>query len=119
VTKTRPNQSGGRRRDCGRRIQKKDQAGAASLSDWEQLVYCVWVADYMMRNAGDFANAQDMYPSFQSDAKKLAARLGLVATRAAFSLSQRDLQKEYFNQFERICDELKSAETKVAPRGQR
>jgi hypothetical protein len=91
-------------------IQKEAQAGAASLSDWERLVYCLWIADYMMRNAGDFANAQDMYPNFQSDAKQLADRLGLPATRDAFSLSQRKLQKEYFDRFERICDEIKSAE---------
>jgi hypothetical protein len=95
-------------------IQKKARAGAASLSDWEQLVYCLWLADYMMRNAGDFANAQDMCPTFQSDAKQFAERLGLAATRDAFSLSQRKLQKEYFDRFERICNEIKSAEPKAA-----
>jgi hypothetical protein len=95
-------------------IRKKAEAGPASLSDWEQLVYCLWRADYMMRNAGDFANARDMCPTFQSDAKQLAQRLGLPETLEAFSLSQRKLQKEYFDRFERICDEIKSAETKAA-----
>jgi hypothetical protein len=95
-------------------IQKKAQAGAASLGDWEQLVYCLWLADYMMRNAGDLANAQDMCPTFQRDAARLAERLGLAATREAFSLSQRKLQKEYFDRFERICDEIKNAEPKAA-----
>lgn len=94
-------------------IRKKAQADAASLSDWEQLVYCLWLADYMMRNAGDFANAQDMCPTFQSDAQQLAERLGLAVTREAFSLSQHKLQKEYFDRFERICDEIKSAEPKA------
>jgi hypothetical protein len=68
----------------------------------------------MMRNAGDFANAVDMYPTFQTDAKQFAEQLGLVITRDAFSLSQRKLQKEYFGRFERICDEIKSAEPNVA-----
>jgi len=94
-------------------IQKKAETGATSLSDWERLVYCLWITDYMMRNAGDFANAQDMYPSFQADAKQLAERLDLAETREAFSLSQRKLQKEYFDRFERICDEIKSAGPKA------
>ena len=75
-------------------IRKKAEAGPASLSDWEQLVYCLWRADYMMRNAGDFANAPDMYPSFQTDAKRLAKQLRLPVVHEAFSLSQRKLQKE-------------------------
>ena len=39
-------------------IEKKAQSGADSLNEWERLVYCLWLADYMMRNAGDFANVQ-------------------------------------------------------------
>ena len=97
----------------GQVVEKKAQVGPAGLSDWERLVYCVWVADYMMRNAGDFANAVDMYPTFQSDAQQLAQRLGLAATCEAFSLSQRKLQKEYFDRFESICDELKNVDPNV------
>jgi hypothetical protein len=98
----------------GQVVEKKAQLGVAGLSDWERLVYCLWVADYMMRNAGDFANAVDMYPTFQSDAQQFAQRLGLTATRDAFSLSQRKLQKEYFDRFEHICDEIKSIDPAVA-----
>lgn len=65
-----------------------------------------------MRNAGDVANAEDMHPNFQSDAKQLAKRLGLAVTYDAFSLSERKLQKEYFDRFERICEEVKNAEPK-------
>src|SRR5690242_16869573 len=90
-------------------VEKKAQVGVAGLNDWERLVYCLWLADYMMRNAGDFANAEDMCPTFQTDAKQFAQRLGLAITLEAFSLSQRKLQNEYFDRFERICDEIKSA----------
>ena len=34
-------------------IQKKASCGIERLSPWERLVYCLWVADYGMRNAGD------------------------------------------------------------------
>jgi len=95
-------------------VEKKAQVGSASLSDWERLVYCLWVTDYMMRNAGDFANAEVMYPDFQSDAKEFAKRLGLAVTHEAFSLSRRKLQREYLDRFEAICDEIKGAETRDA-----
>jgi hypothetical protein len=94
-------------------IQKKAKSGLASLSDWERLVYCVWFADYMMRNGGDFGNS-DMYPAFQTDAAQIATRLGLATTRDTFSLSRRKLHKEYFDRFEKVVEEIKSAEPNAA-----
>src|SRR5882762_4858439 len=98
-------------------IQKKAKAGVVSLSDWERLVYCLWLTDYMMRNAGDFANAVDMYPDFQTDAKRFANQLSLPATCEAFSLSQHELQRQYFERFEAICDEIRNAEPSASPNG--
>lgn len=94
----------------GEVVDKKAQTGLSSLSDLERLIYCLWITDYMMRNAGDFANAEVMYPEFQSDAKQFAKQLGLARTQEAFSLSQRKLRKEYFERFETICDEIKNAD---------
>lgn len=98
-------------------IQKKAQSGADSLNEWERLVYCLWLADYMMRNAGDFANAADMCPGFQKDAKRLAERLSLPLTSEAFGLSRRKLQREYFERFESMCNEIRSAEPGASPNG--
>jgi len=81
-------------------VEKMDGAGVGSLSTWERLLYCIWVADYMMRNAGDFANAAVMYPDFQSDAKLFARELSLPVICETFSLSQQQLQQEYFERFE-------------------
>lgn len=94
----------------GQIVEKEAHAGLSTLSDLERLIYCLWVTDYMMRNAGDFANAEDMYPEFQSDAKRFAKSLGLAQTHEAFSLSQGNLQREYFDRFEAICDEIKSVD---------
>lgn len=91
-------------------IEKKAQSGSDSLNKWEGLVYCLWLADYMMRNAGDFANAVDMCPDFQKDAKRLAVRLSLPLTSEAFGLPRRKLQREYFERFEAMCNEIRSAE---------
>ena len=99
----------------GQVIEKWTQSGATSLNDWERLVYCLWVTDYMMRNAGDFANAVDMYPDFRTDAKRFAKQLSLPATYDAFSLSQPKLRGEYVERFEEICDEIRSAEPCARP----
>jgi hypothetical protein len=45
-------------------IEKRVVVGDAALNEWERLVYRLWVTDYMMRNAGDFANAKVMLPTF-------------------------------------------------------
>jgi len=99
----------------GEVIEKKAKGGLESLNSWERLVYCVYITDYMMRNAGDFANAAVMYPDFQKDGKRFAKELSLPATSEAFSLSERKLQREYFDRFEAICDEIKKAEPGVSP----
>jgi len=91
-------------------IEKKAKSGPGSLNDWERLLYCLWVVDYMMRNAGDLANAADMYPNWQTDAKRLATGLSLPGTKEVFSLSKKKLQAEYFDRFEAVCSEIKNAE---------
>jgi hypothetical protein len=93
-------------------IQKEARGGVECLSPWERLVYCLWVADYGMRNAGDLDTAADVYPQFHLDAKRMAETLSLPLTREAFSLSQGDLEREYFDRFESICDEIRAAEAR-------
>jgi hypothetical protein len=90
-------------------ISKMVGGGVECLQPWEMLVYCLWVADYGMRNAGDLDTAADVYPEFQSEAKRMAETLSLRLTHEAFSLSQGDLEREYFDRFESICDEIKAA----------
>ena len=43
-------------------IRKITCSSIECLSPWEMLVYCLWVADYGMRNAGDLDTAADVYP---------------------------------------------------------
>jgi hypothetical protein len=90
-------------------IQKKAREGIGNLTPLEKLIYCVWVADYGMRNAGDLDAAHDVYANFQLEAAHLANDLSLKATRDAFELPTDDLQRQYFERFDDICDELKNA----------
>ena len=90
-------------------ITKKASVGMAALSAMERLVYCLWVADYGMRNAGDLATAHDLYPGFQREAADLAQELSLPFTSESFSLPAAAFQQQYFQRFDRICHELQHA----------
>jgi hypothetical protein len=98
-------------------IRKKARGGAACLSPWEMLVYCLWVADYGMRNAGDLDTAGDVYAEFQSNGRRMAEVLSLELTRESFALPRRGLEREYFNRFESICREIRAAEPRAGNGG--
>ena len=88
-------------------IQKKASLGMAGISPWEALVYCVWVADYGMRNAGDLDTAEDVYAGFHLDARRIADELSLPVTHAVFSLPKNDLEEQYFNRFDDMTYEIR------------
>jgi hypothetical protein len=90
-------------------IEKKASTGVSSLTARERLIYCLWVADYGMRNAGDLATARDLYPDFQREAVQLAAELSLPFTHESFSLAPTALERQYFERFDRICNELQGS----------
>lgn len=98
-------------------IQKKAHVGIERMSDWEQLVYSLWVADYDMRNAGDLDTAKDVFPQFQSVAISAAERLALPLTREVFALVPQALAERYFELFEAVCAEVQSAEPGAAADG--
>ena len=91
-------------------IEKMSTGGVAALSAWEKLLYCLWVTDYGMRNAGDLGAAADVYADYKSEALRQACTLGLEATRGAFAMSDRQLAQVYFEMFEAICDEVRQAQ---------
>lgn len=97
----------------GRIVQKQAKVGLDGLTEWERLVYALWVADYGMRNAGDLDTARDMYADFQSVALRSAAKLSLSTTGSAFTLDPDTLQQRYFDLFDAVCAEIRSAEPGV------
>ena len=69
----------------------------------------LWVADYSMRNAGDLDTATDRYPDVQAEGARLAKEISLSTIQQAFVLSKAELKHQYFDHFEAICNEIKSA----------
>jgi len=90
-------------------IQKKATTGPESLSSWEKLIYCLWVADYGMRNAGDLETARNLYRDFQQDAARLSKELHLEFTHETFALDADVPPQQYFERFDRICNEVANA----------
>jgi hypothetical protein len=88
-------------------MRKKAEIGIHGLASLEKLIYCVWVADYAMRNAGDLAEAVEIYPQFQSEGAQLAQNLSLPITHETLSLARDELAARYFDRFESMCEELK------------
>jgi hypothetical protein len=92
-------------------IDKKACDGWHSLTPWERLVYCLWVADYSMRNAGDLDAARDIRTDFQSEGARIAESLELPFTHASFSLPPSALQSDYFARFDALCHEVRGAKS--------
>jgi hypothetical protein len=89
-------------------IEKESREGQAALTPLERLIYCVWVADYGMRNAGDLVTASDLYSQFQEEAASLAIELGLPRTHAAFTQPAPDLERRYFDLLGGVVEEIEN-----------
>jgi hypothetical protein len=83
------------------------KAEGDKLSPREQLVYCLWCADYGIRNAGDISPAYKIYPEFHSDAERIAIELNLPITQDFFALSPEGLESSYFEKFDAVCEEIR------------
>ena len=90
-------------------VEKRANFGFNTLSAKEQLVYWLWWADYMLRNAGDFANAVELKRDFQQEVVTLANQLRLAFTEETFALPRVALEQQYFDRFDRVCDEIRNA----------
>ncbi|MFH0299684.1 hypothetical protein AAFX91_21115 [Bradyrhizobium sp. 31Argb] len=93
-------------------IQRKAVQGYSSLSPLERLIYCLWAADYGMRNAGDLATAVDLHPAFLSDGKSAAQELSLPRSAVAFSLPSEELEQRYFGLFDDVVNEIRSVQAR-------
>lgn len=90
-------------------IERKAVAGYSSLTPRQRLIYCLWSADYGMRNAGDIQTAADLHPTFMEDGRSAAQELGFPQSTAFFSLSAECLEQLYFGLFDGVVVEIRVA----------
>lgn len=95
--------------DAGDRvIEKMTVLEYSSLPSLERLIYCLWAADYGMRNAGDLDVVEDLHPTYQRDGLLAAQELGLPHASAAFSLTPGDLERAYLRIFNDVVHEIRA-----------
>lgn len=90
-------------------IAKKAKRGAASLSDVERAIYCLWVLDYAVRNSGSFGPMNELYPSAKDELLAFAQARKLEAM-AAWLVSASDegaFCADYYSHFDKTCSELR------------
>ena len=98
-------------------IERKVSDGDVPPTPLDELIYCLWVTDYGMRNAGDLDAARDLYKPFQDEATRLSQALGLPITQATFNLRRSELEQQYFQLFDDVCNEIRAVETKEISSG--
>jgi hypothetical protein len=89
-------------------IEQEATEGYSSLTARSRLIYCLWAADYGMRNAGDLATAADLCPTFLLDGGSAAHELGLPQAAAMFSLPPQELERQYFHRFDAVVAEIRA-----------
>ena len=90
--------------------ERLSDATDKSVNALDRVIYCLWVTDYGMRNAGDLESATDLYPAFQTEGVALARALGLANTQRLFSLPTIELEQKYFELLGDVCRELQAAD---------
>lgn len=95
-------------------LEQEATAGFSSLTAAERLLYCLWVADYSMRNGGDLATAEDVDKQFQEKGLAAAQELTLTKCIEAFSLARENFELRYFELFYTLCEEIKRAQPGIA-----
>lgn len=91
-------------------VEKKAKVGVHGLSASERLLYCFWVIDYCMRNAGDLVQVDLLHQNCIGDAAQLSKNLSLISAEQAFSLPISELEAQYEARFEAVCNEVKRAQ---------
>ncbi|MFO0970333.1 MAG: hypothetical protein U0793_32695 [Gemmataceae bacterium] len=91
-------------------IRKKARDGKESLSPWERLIYCLWVADYAMRNGGSLDGAREFFGDVFTEGKDLAEQLAYPRTLNLFSKPLLGFEKAYLDAFDSVCAEIRAGE---------
>lgn len=96
--------------ECGTLvIQKKLREGVARLDGWEHLVYNVWYTDFMLKTIGRIDEKPSAHPRFRDEAIAISSKLKLTVTADTFRLSIGQLNSEFNERFDAVCDELRYA----------
>lgn len=92
-------------------INKIAETGIDSLNNIEHAVYCLWVIDYVVRNAGSLESVEDLYPTAVQKLSILSKANGwlLNSEVEAEARNSELFCSSYYDSFDVKCGELRSA----------
>jgi hypothetical protein len=90
-------------------VQRKTASGYKHLSAVEQAIYCFWIVDYAVRNAGDLAPIQDMHPTAIDELERFAASHNIEPLYRLLQTQNNEQAfcESYYANFEGICNEFR------------
>ncbi|MFN8609757.1 MAG: hypothetical protein U0931_19615 [Vulcanimicrobiota bacterium] len=96
--------------DEGERVAELKAAhGLEQLSKLDLLLYCLWVGDYSLRNAGDLEAGEQLLPGWLPRLVELARELGLDGVASFFEklpAAGSDAFDLYWDHFDQLCQEV-------------
>lgn len=91
-------------------IRKKAAVGYDTLSSMEKAIYCLWVIDYAVRNAGDLSALADLHPSAIDELMSFALSTHNDTLRQLLQGGKDDAEfcERYYAHFESVCNEIRT-----------
>ena len=92
-------------------IEKRAVQGEASLSPPERAIYCMWVLDYAVRNAGSLDALEDVHETAIEDLAVFARAQKIAVLATLLDMAGGDEESfidAYYEQFDAACTELRS-----------
>ena len=90
-------------------IEANTAPGSKTLSAKDNAIYCMWVLDYAVRNAGSLDPIEDLYPRTLHELTAFARtnRLPLMSQWLTTVLDEEKFCDDYLDHFDAVCGELK------------
>ncbi|WP_086932991.1 hypothetical protein [Agarilytica rhodophyticola] len=92
-------------------IEKKTKSSYESLTLLEQSIYCLWVIDYAVRNAGSLDPIEDLHPSAIDELIANAKAQGWKKIAHLIHCSEEEEEDDfcdrYCQDFDESCNELR------------
>lgn len=88
-------------------IRRQTEEVSVPLSDYERLIYSLWLIDYSIRNAGDLQAMGERTSRAVGSAAEVATRLGLRDVAAFFEGGESTIIEEYIDRFDSLCESVR------------
>lgn len=92
-----------------RTVERMASTGYSQLSLIEQAIYCLWIVDYAVRNAGDLRPVSDMHPTAIDELEEFASlnKFESLCSVLKSRKNEEEFCESYYVHFEGVCNEFR------------